>query len=128
MTSKKKSSKSSKLNTSDYSDDYPRRDSDFSRSSQGYREDEYLGHRRSSRMDEYESSRRNRSYDQDDNYDDAIDYVGIGVGHTGEQDPSNFSGRLPPLREKETGKGKKKKKGFLKKHAKPKDYDDDDLL
>merc|ERR1712113_447162 len=98
VTSKKKSGKSSKFDTSDYRDEYSRRDSDFSKSTQRYNEDEYLGHR-------HESPRRNRSYDQDESYDDGIDYVGIGVGHTGEQEPSNFSGRLPPLREKESSKG-----------------------
>ena len=88
-------------------------------------------HRRKSNLDDYDSYDRQK--DRRNDYDDT-DYVGMGVGHTVEKDPSNFSGRLPPLRDSSlrdsprdsTGnsKGKKKKKGLLKKLANK----DDDLL
>ena len=100
-----------------------------------YDDDPYNeGRRKSDRRIRYDDDsdddyRNHNDRNERKRYDDDTDYIGMAVNHTSEQEPKRTSGRLAPLKVKETSKGKKKKKGLLKKLAKNQEEDyDDDLL
>ncbi|KAK7484926.1 hypothetical protein BaRGS_00023846 [Batillaria attramentaria] len=69
------------------------------------------------------TSMNNTHNDYTPNYDDGMDFVAIGAGLTRDT-PSAPVGRLPPLMDSDQPTKTKKKKKFLKRHAKKQDPDE----
>jgi hypothetical protein len=74
--------------------------------------------------DSYSQGRRTSKFSAD-NYDDGMDYIGMGASMSHDDRGGAPTGRLPPLEGVEDGvRKKKKKKGMLKKHRQLQDAED----